>query len=152
VPDTAAGIAACVRKLKKGAPFLVYLYYRFDNRPAWFRRLWEASELGRSIVSSLPLPARYAVSQAIAAGVYYPLSRTARALERAGMSVGHFPLAAYRSASFYTMRTDALDRFGTRLEQRFTRDEIRKMLEDAGLERVTFSDQVPYWCAVGFRR
>ncbi len=22
------------------APFLLYLYYAFDNRPAWFRALW----------------------------------------------------------------------------------------------------------------
>ncbi len=33
IPDTQAGLQACVDKLKKGAPFLLYLYYRFDNRP-----------------------------------------------------------------------------------------------------------------------
>jgi SAM-dependent methyltransferase len=33
VPDTEAGLRACVKKLKSGAPFLVYLYYAFDNRP-----------------------------------------------------------------------------------------------------------------------
>ena len=33
VPDTQAAISACVEKLKVGAPFLVYLYYAFDNRP-----------------------------------------------------------------------------------------------------------------------
>ena len=33
VPDTLAGLRACVEKLKVGAPFLLYLYYRFDNRP-----------------------------------------------------------------------------------------------------------------------
>jgi ubiquinone/menaquinone biosynthesis C-methylase UbiE len=37
IPDTAEGLRACVRKIKPGAPFLVYLYYAFDNRPAWFR-------------------------------------------------------------------------------------------------------------------
>ena len=37
VPDTLAGIKACAKALKPGAPFLVYLYYAFDNRPAWFR-------------------------------------------------------------------------------------------------------------------
>jgi len=31
------------------------------------------------------------------------------------------------------MRTDALDRFGTRLEQRFTRQEVADMLRGAGL-------------------
>ena len=49
------------------------------------------------------------------------------------------------------MRTDALDRFGTRLEQRFTKNEINKMMETAGLENITFSKNT-YWCAVGFRK
>lgn len=151
VPDTAAGVAACVKKLKRGAPFLLYLYYSFDNRPSWFRRLWEASEIGRRVIADLPFSARYAASQTIAAAVYLPLARTARALERAGVDVENFPLSAYREASFYSMRTDALDRFGTRLEQRFSREQISRMLERAGLERITFSERFPFWCAVGRR-
>jgi hypothetical protein len=46
------------------------------------------------------------------------------------------------------MRTDAYDRFCTRLEQRFTRQEIEKMLLNAGFSEIRFSDLVPYWCAV----
>jgi hypothetical protein len=72
--------------------------------------------------------------------------------EKAGMNIAHFPLSAYRKLSFYTMRTDALDRFGTRLEQRFTRAEIKEMMERAGLEQIRFSDSGPFWCAVGVRR
>jgi hypothetical protein len=49
------------------------------------------------------------------------------------------------------MRTDALDRFGTRLEQRFTAQEMRHMMETAGLRDIRFSREVPYWCAVGLR-
>ena len=37
IPDTQRGIDECARKLKPGAPLLVYLYYAFDNRPRWFR-------------------------------------------------------------------------------------------------------------------
>ena len=48
------------------------------------------------------------------------------------------------------MRTDALDRFGTRLEKRYTRQEIKEMLVNAGMERITFSDS-PCWCAVGYQ-
>jgi len=48
-------------------------------------------------------------------------------------------------------RTDALDRFGTRLEQRFTAPEMERMMRAAGLDRITFSDHVPFWCAVGYR-
>ena len=47
------------------------------------------------------------------------------------------------------MRTNALDRFGTRLEQRFTRHEIAAMMENAGLRDLRFSEAPPFWCAVG---
>ena len=50
------------------------------------------------------------------------------------------------------MRTDALDRFGTALEQRFTARQIRQMMAAAGLERIQFSDAMPYWCAVGYKK
>lgn len=152
VPETQSGLDACVRKLKPGAPFLVYLYYAFDNRPRWFRAVWRASDVVRRAVSHLPHGLRYFVSQAIAGGVYWPLARALRLLERGGVRVDALPLAAYRDKSFYTMRTDALDRFGTRLEQRFTRTEIAEMMRRAGLEHVTFREAAPYWCAVGTRR
>lgn len=48
------------------------------------------------------------------------------------------------------MHTDALDRFGTKLEQRFSHEQIKTMMEKAGLERVEFSTSVPFWCAVGY--
>jgi hypothetical protein len=56
-----------------------------------------------------------------------------------------WPLKFYADRSFYVMRTDALDRFGTRLEQRYTKKAIALMLEAAGLEDIQFSDSAPYW-------
>jgi len=49
------------------------------------------------------------------------------------------------------MRTDALDRFGTRLEHRFTRAEIQEMMEAAGLKDIVFSEREPFWVACGVR-
>ncbi|HYR08011.1 MAG TPA: class I SAM-dependent methyltransferase [Longimicrobium sp.] len=151
IPDPAAGLRSCVSKLKPGAPFLVYLYYAFDNRPAWFRGLWRVSDAARQLVSRLPGRPRMAVAEVLAATVYWPLARGARLLEGLGASVGSFPLSAYRNHSFYTMRTDALDRFGTRLEHRFTAAQIREMMQGAGLTDITFGPDVPFWCAVGYR-
>jgi ubiquinone/menaquinone biosynthesis C-methylase UbiE len=152
IPDTAAGMKACVAKLKPGAPFLVYLYYAFDNRPAWFRAIWKASDVARRVVSKLPHPARYVVSQVIAFGIYFPLARTARILEKLGRNVDSFPLSAYRHRSVYVLRTDALDRFGTQLERRFTRVEISQMMSSSGLTNITFrTEDTPFWCAVGFK-
>ena len=78
--------------------------------------------------------------------------QSAKVAEGLGASVGGWPLAYYRDRSFYVMRNDALDRFGTRLEQRFSRGEIETMMLDAGLERIRFRDGPPYWCALGFRK
>jgi SAM-dependent methyltransferase len=151
VPDTAAGIRACARKLAPGAPLLLYLYYRFDNRPGWYSALWRLSDLPRRVISRLAAGPRAAASSLIALFVYWPLARFSRVVDAIGAPGHRLPLHYYSRRSFYTMRTDALDRFGTALEQRFTRREIEQMMRDAGLRDIVFSDGPPYWCAVGIR-
>jgi ubiquinone/menaquinone biosynthesis C-methylase UbiE len=152
VPDTMAAIRAIATKLKVGAPFLVYLYYALDNRPWWYRAIWRFSNIFRVIISPLPPTARLIISQIIAVVVYWPLARFAALVERAGFSPAAIPLESYRDRQFYVMRTDAYDRFCTRLEQRFTRQQIEQMLTGAGFDEIRFSDQVPYWCVVGKKR
>jgi SAM-dependent methyltransferase/glycosyltransferase involved in cell wall biosynthesis len=151
VPDTEQGIRACVDKLRPNAPFLIYLYYALDQRPRWFRAIWRATDAIRVVLSRLPHPLKLGITSAIGVFVYWPMARLAWGLERLGLDVDGFPLSVYRDRSLYLMRADAYDRFGTRLEQRFTAPEIRGMMEAAGLERVTFSRGSPYWCAVGFK-
>lgn len=151
VPDTLAGIKACVKKLKKGAPFLIYLYYAFDNKPRWFSFIWKLSNYIRQFISKLPFKIKLPLTQVIAFFIYYPLARFALILEKLNFNVSNIPLSAYRKNSFYTMRTDALDRFGTRLEQRFTKNEIISMFKQAGLVNIQVSTEVPYWCAIGYK-
>lgn len=151
IPDTEAGLRECVARLKPGAPFLLYLYYRFDNRPLWFRAIWRASDIARRLISNLPLSARFAASQLIAATIYWPLTLASKLVEYLGADPGWLPLSQYRNSSFYTMRTDALDRFGTRLEKRFTKDEMRRMMENSGLTDITFSEAA-FWTAVGYKK
>ena len=152
IPDTLAGIRTCAATLKPGGRFLVYLYYRLDTQPPWFRALWRVSDMVRRGISRLPHGVKLPLTRLIAYGVYLPLSRLARLLEALGADVTNFPLGDYRNASLYTLKTDALDRFGTRLEHRFTQAEIRAMFEAAGLEATEFSPGKPYWCATALRR
>lgn len=105
----------------------------------------------RRIVCRMPFSLRYVVTQFIAFIVYWPLARLAACMEKMGMPVGNLPLTYYRDKAFYVMRTDALDRFGTLLEQRFTRVDIEWMLHLAGLVDIRFSESTPYWCAVARR-
>jgi SAM-dependent methyltransferase len=151
VPDPQAAIQAIADKLKPNAPFLVYLYYALDNRPAWYRLLWRMTDLARHVVSRLPHSLRLAVSQMIAAFIYWPLARLARFLARHGRLPRALPLSYYADKSFYVMRTDAYDRFCTRLERRFRRREIEQMLTRAGFKDIVFSDREPFWCAVGVK-
>ncbi len=151
VPNTAAAIRDCAKLLKPGAPLLLYLYYRFDNRPIWYRGIWRISEMGRQTISRLPRSIRISLTAIIAAIIYWPLGRLAALIAAMGIDPHPLPLAQYRNASFYTMRTDALDRFGTRLEQRFTQREIADMLHAAGFIEVRFSPAAPYWCVCAVR-
>lgn len=152
IPDTFIGIKSCVKKLKPGAPLLLYIYYAFDNRPIWFRMIWRLSDLVRRFISKLPFRLKYILTQPIALIVYYPLARISSLFEHFGFDVNSFPLSIYRNRSFYTMRTDALDRFGTRLEKRYTKSQIQKMMEEADLECIKFSNDPPYWCSLGYKK
>jgi SAM-dependent methyltransferase len=151
VPDTQKPIRAIADKLKLGAPFLIYLYYAFDNRPRWYRLLWAVSNGVRVVVSRLPHPVRKAISEAIAALVYWPLARLAALLARFGVPQQNLPLSWYGDKSFYVMRTDAYDRFCTQLKKRFSKAQIEHMLANAGVGSIVFSDSSPYWCAVGIK-
>lgn len=151
IPDPEAAMASCVRKLKPGASFLVYVYYALENRPIWYRAMWRTSDALRQAISRLPFRSRKAATTAIALIVYYPLARLARAFEQLGFDVRQFPLMIYRRSSFYTMRTDALDRFGTRLEHRFSRRELEAMMRRCGLTDIRFRDAMPHWVACGLK-
>jgi SAM-dependent methyltransferase len=149
VPDTEAAIKSCVGLLRPGAPLLLYLYYALDNRPGWFRALWCLSDAFRRVVCRLPAGLKHWVTDVIAALVYLPLARLSSFLEGLGIEVDPIPLSYYRKHTFYTMRTDARDRFGTPLEQRFSREQIEVMMLKAGLVDIRFSECAPYWCVVG---
>lgn len=152
VPDTAQGIRDVAAKLKLGAPFLVYLYYAFDNRSAAYRALWTLSNAARLLLCRAPYPVQIGVTAVIAALIYWPLARLAALLEKFSLLPRSWPLTYYRRRSFYVMRTDAFDRFCTRLERRFTRTQITDMLHAAGFDAVRFSDQEPFWVALAIKR
>ena len=69
-------------------------------------------------------------------------------LEKLGIDVSNFLLSDYKNKPFYFMRTDALDRFGTQLEKRFSKDEIQTMLQEAGFQDIRFSKNMPFWVSI----
>ena len=152
VPNTALAMKSCVKLLKPGAPFLIYIYYSFENRPSWFKFLWLISNSIRLLVCRLPKFLKFLISEFIALLVYYPIARFALMIKKFGYNFKNFPLSAYHNKSLYVMRTDARDRFGTPLEKRFTKKEIYKMMQKSGLEKIKFKNSTPFWTAVGFKK
>lgn len=141
VPNTAEALRSLARKLASGGTMLVYIYYAFDNRPLWYWFLWKATDIFRRVLCNSPFIVRRILAEVIAAFVYWPLARAAKCLP-VPLS---WPLKFYADRSFYTMRTDALDRFGTRVEHRFTKGQITAMMQNAGLVEILFSSSEPFW-------
>ena len=151
IPDTKAGINSCVKLLKKNAPLLIYLYYSFENRPLWFKILWGISDLLRRLISKMPNFLKIFFSDLLSLIIYFPLSRFVLLLKKINLKIKNFPLYDYHDKTFYMLRTDSRDRFGTPLEQRFSKKQIKKMMEDAGLVKIKFRKSTPFWTAVGFK-
>lgn len=155
IPDTQKAMNACVQKIKPGGHFLVYLYYNLDNRGLLYKTLFSFSNLIRRVVSRMPDTLKRITCNIMAVIFYMPFILFSRFLKVLGVSKkmrSRVPLHSYENTSFYIIRNDALDRFGTPLEQRFSRHQIQQMMEIAGLNNIIFSEQAPYWHAVGQKK
>jgi ubiquinone/menaquinone biosynthesis C-methylase UbiE len=151
IPDTKAAMKSCVQKVKKGGYFLVYLYYGLDNRGFIFKSIFHLSNLLRLVVSKLnPTPKKIA-SDILAVVLYLPFVYLSKFFSFMGFKklADKIPLSCYSNQSWNIIRNDSLDRFGTPLEQRFTKIEIEAMMKESGLTEIKFSTLMPYWHAIG---
>jgi len=147
IADTQGAIQKVAEKIKPGGTFLGYLYYALENKPFLYRALWRLSDSIRIVISRLPKKFKLVLADFIALTIYLPLATISRILEKFGISVDLVPLHHYKDLSFHVMRNDALDRFGTTLEQRFSQAEIVQMLTSAGFTQksIRFSSEEPFW-------
>jgi SAM-dependent methyltransferase len=154
IPDTKKALTDCVEKVKKGGYFFVYLYYNLDNRGPIYKSLFQISNCFRKLISRLPGKLKHFVCDVLAVFFYMPFVLTGRILNRLGFRklARRMPLHGYQNRSFFMIRNDALDRFGTRLEQRFSKKEIIEMMEAAGLSEIVVSSGIPLYHAVGKKK
>ena len=152
IPDTQKAVRDTVKKIKKGGYLLIYLYYSLDNRGVGYNFIFKISTIIRKIVSSMPNRLKKITCDFIALFVYMPfviLTRLFKMFSPKGKVWKKIPLSYYHDKSWNIIKNDALDRFGTPLEQRFSKKELVKILESCGIEDVVVSDGLPYWHAVG---
>jgi SAM-dependent methyltransferase len=147
IPDTSLAIKDVSLKIKPGGMFLCYLYYNLENKPTLYKLIFKGVDVVRKIISGLPQKIKHFVTSAIAALVYWPLARFSKVLNRFGINTSNIPLHHYADMPFVMLANDALDRFGTSLEQRFSKAEITEMLRlaDFDISTLKFSDLEPFW-------
>jgi len=147
IPDTGLAIKEVARRIKPGGAFLCYLYYNLENKPTLYKLIYKAVNTVRKVISILPQKVKQLVTSLIAALIYWPLARFSKVLSKFGINTSNIPLHHYADMPFVMLSNDALDRFGTSLEQRFSKAEITEMLRAANFDISTlkFSDTEPFW-------
>jgi 2-polyprenyl-3-methyl-5-hydroxy-6-metoxy-1,4-benzoquinol methylase len=151
IPNTQQAMIDCVKKVKHEGYFYTYLYHDISHKGFLTRTAFAISNTLRKGISRMPAGLKKFVCDIIAALIYLPLVSLSRFISRLGMKkmAKKIPLADYSNKAFFVMRNDALDRFGTRLEQRFTRKQVEEMMQSSGLTEIVISDGTPYWHGIG---
>lgn len=154
IPDTQQAMKDCVKKIKKGGYFYCYLYHNLETRGWWFKTLYWLSNQLRKVVCKLPSKLKRFVCDILAIVIYMPLVLWVRFLVLIGLRkiAIKMPLSAYNNKSFFVIRNDALDKFGTSLEQRFSKKQVETMMLQCGLEDILISPLSPFYHAIGRKR
>jgi SAM-dependent methyltransferase len=134
-----------VRRLGKYSPrLLIYLYYALDNRAGHFRYLLRMATWLRLVVSKIRNSLFRAIFTMIATYfLYLPFIILGKTLRPLGLS-SYVPLyEGYSDKSLRRIRQDVYDRFFTRIEQRFSKNQIMSCKDT--FNTIIISDQLPYW-------
>jgi len=150
-PDPQKALIDCVKKVKKGGHFYCYLYHNLESKNLFAKALFWSGELVRKLVCRLPMSVKALVCDVLAVVVYMPFIFGVRLLMLLGFKkmALKMPLSAYHNKSFFIIRNDSLDKFGTKLEHRYSKQEIETMMTKAGLQNIIVSDGIPYYHAIG---
>lgn len=154
IPDPQKALLNLVKKMKMGGYALLYIYYNLDNRGVLYKRLFKCSVYPRIFISKMPKNTKKLTCDLIAVFIYLPLIFIAKSIKfifPTTKTYKKWPLSYYIGKSFNIIRNDALDRFGTPLEQRFSKNEIANMMNNCGLSEIKFSENAPFWHVLGKR-
>lgn len=154
IPNTQNAMIDCVKKVKKGGYFYCYLYYNLENRGLIFDVLFWMSNVLRKVVSKLPPKAKKTTCDVLAVVLYMPFIFISRLLSSLGLKKlsKKIPLSDYADKTFFIIRNDSLDRFGTTLEQRFSKQEVIELMKKSGLDDIVISPSSPYYHATGRKK
>ena len=154
IPNTQQAIIDCVKKLKTNGYFYCYLYYNLEDKSIFYKSLFWISNLFRMFVCKFPPKLKRFTCDILAVLLYMPFVLLGRILNFMGLQriSKNIPLSDYTDKSFFVIRNDSLDRFGTKLEQRFSKQEVIDLMTKAGLSDIIVSESSPYYHAIGKRK
>jgi ubiquinone/menaquinone biosynthesis C-methylase UbiE len=137
LPDPRRALNSLARLVRPGGYIHIYLYWIPSRR--WHRSLLRLVAAARRVTTRMPRALLRALSYPIAAALFaifvLPYRGVRRAPRLQRVAAG-FPLKAYADYPFTVCVNDQFDRFSAPLEWRFTADEVKEMLQDAGFADV----------------
>jgi SAM-dependent methyltransferase len=135
IADTAGALAGIVRKVRPGGRVRVYLYWKHHG---WRGAALRLVDVARRITTRLPHPVLRALCWPLSAALMATVIWPYRLLSQFGVRAHEtLPLFVYARYPFRILYNDQFDRLSAPLEQRFDRDEVVRLLQDAGLHDVS---------------
>jgi SAM-dependent methyltransferase len=132
--DTERAIGGLVRTLRPGGRLRVYLYWK---RHGWKGFLLRAVTALRRVTTRLPLPFLRACCRLLSVALFGAVVLPYRALSGLGARWHEdWPLFVYTKYPFVVLYNDQFDRFSAPIEKRYDADEVRRLLEGAGLRDI----------------
>jgi 2-polyprenyl-3-methyl-5-hydroxy-6-metoxy-1,4-benzoquinol methylase len=133
LPDPGRAVKSLARLVRPGGYIHIYVYWLPSS--GWQRSLLQLVTAARRVTTRMPHPLLRALSYPIAAALFatfvlpYRITRRVPRLERFADGL---PLKTYADYPFGVCVNDQFDRFSAPIEWRFSADEVKAMLEDAG--------------------
>ena len=133
--QTEEALAGLVRKVRSGGKLRVYLYWR---RRGWAGGLLMIATAARRVTTRMAFPVLRACCWLLSVGLYGAVVLPYRVASKLGLRRHEqWPLFVYTKYPFAVLYNDQFDRFSAPIEKRYDRDEVRALLERAGLRDVT---------------
>ena len=148
VRDTPAAVRLLASKVKPGGRLRIYLYWK---RHGWQGALLRVVSAVRVVTTRLPLPLLRLLCAMLSVVLYGGVIQPYRLLRPMGFDgAGRLPLWVYVNYPFAVLYNDQFDRLSAPIEKRYDADDVRRLMESAGLTDLTVRPSFG-WVAEGVR-
>jgi SAM-dependent methyltransferase len=129
--DTERALAGLVKKARPGGKVRVYLYWK---RHGWKGVMLAGVTAARRLTTRMPFGVLRAACRLLSIVLFGVVVVPYRLLSRLGIRAHEdLPLFVYSKYPFNVLYNDQFDRFSAPIEKRYDADEVKRLLEAAGL-------------------